>query len=87
MHTKLAFCLMGMLMLAGCGQDAMQVERSQNGAEAQLIAVVEGCRLWRVYDGNRVYIAVCDGKSADVQSRVSAGKNGTRPQYTVGVEK
>jgi len=77
---------MVLLMLAGCGQDAMQVQRSENGAVAQLIAVVEGCRLWRVNDGYSVYISVCDGKSADVQSRVSQGKNGTRPQYTIGAK-
>lgn len=79
---KTILALVVALALAGCN-DAMETQTSANGAEAKLIAEVDGCRLWRVYDGSYVYLARCPEGASGTQHDVSCGKNCTEPQFTV----
>lgn len=78
-----ALILAALLALAGCNE-AMDVQVSKNGAKAEMIAEVDGCRLWRVDDGYRdVYMARCPEGAASTQHSISCGKNCRRPQFTV----
>lgn len=75
--------LSSLLALAGCNE-AMDVQVSKNGAEAKLIAEVDGCRLWRLNDGWRdVYVARCPEGAVGVQHEVSCGKSCRRAEFTV----
>ena len=67
------------LPLAACGNKPMDRTASANGAVADLIATVDGCRVWRiggeVYD---VYMARCPEGAADMENSVTEGKTPTR---------
>lgn len=73
--------------LTACGSEGMQTERSSNGNEAKLIAIVKHCELWRVEDGSirSVYMSICDGTtSSSTQHSETCGKSCTRTVQTVG---
>jgi hypothetical protein len=53
------------ILLAGCNS-AMETEKSPNGATAEMIATVDGCRIWRINDGRHVYFARCPEGAADI---------------------
>lgn len=72
-----------LLALASCGQDPMKAETSPNGATAYLIATVDGCRLWRVWDGHDVYFARCPEGAVTTKYERQQGKT-TVSQFTVG---
>jgi len=74
-----------LLTLASCGQEPMKAETSANGATAYLIATVDGCRVWRVWDGVNVYFARCPEGAVTTKYERQQGKT-TVPQYTVGTE-
>lgn len=82
---KLTIALAAALALSACGNSAMEVQSSANGAEAALIAKVKHCELWRVKDHTHVYMTICDGDVAgDTQHDYSCGKGCTRTQFNVG---
>lgn len=62
----------------------MEKEVSENGTEASLIAVIDGCNLWRVWDGGYVYFARCTEGAADVYWRRQSGKTTARVQTVSG---
>jgi hypothetical protein len=76
---------LSLLALASCGQEPMKAETSANGATAYLIATVDGCRVWRVWDGVSVYFARCPEGAVTTKYERQQGKT-TVPQYTVGTE-
>lgn len=61
--TRLLAALLPLsLMLAACGADPIATANSGNpDVQANLIAEVDGCRIWRIRDGNerKVYMANC----------------------------
>lgn len=84
--NKILYPILAM-MLSACGSEGMQTERSANGAEAKLIAVVKQCELWRVNDGNirSVYMSICDDQvSGSTQYSENCGKGCTRLVQTTG---
>lgn len=76
---KRLLMLTGLLALVGCGNDAMEIVRSENGARADMIAVIKGCEVYRLNDGRHVYVTICPNGSANAQHQVSCGKGCTRP--------
>lgn len=71
--------------LAGCG--ATPISKAQTGnpeVEAGLIARIEGCNLYRIYDnGSRVYMTVCRGQAERTRWTESCGKGCTRTVETL----
>jgi hypothetical protein len=52
--------LIAALALAGCATAPIrQAETGNPGRSADLIAVVDGCKIWRIYDLHYVYFARC----------------------------
>lgn len=76
------------LMLAGCG--AEPIERTNSGnpdVSAGLLAEVDGCRIWRLSDGNsrNVYFANCSGRAQRMswEERHPCGGKGQTCPYPV----
>lgn len=76
--TIRALALFGIVALSGCSNEPMERQVSKNGTESGLIAVVDGCRIWRVHDGNleTIYFARCPEGAAPTKWDVtrSTGK-------------
>jgi hypothetical protein len=76
-----------MLGLAGCGNRSMETEVSANGAKSELIATVDGCRVWRLYDGHYVYFARCPEGSATTtwnETKSNGKTTSTIQRQTIG---
>ncbi|QXV74086.1 hypothetical protein [Rhizobium phage RHEph12] len=70
--------------LAACGNDAMETTYSANGAKADKIAVIEGCNLYRVYDGNlAVYTTICPHSNSVTQSSHNCGKGCEQKDFSM----
>lgn len=55
---------MAAALLASCGNDPIETQTPSNGAKAQMIAVVDGCHVWRMADGfTTVYLTKCGSDS------------------------
>jgi len=85
MRGRVVFTISAALLLASCG--AEPIERSATGnadVSAGLLAVVDGCRIWRLNDGNSrsVYFANCSGRAQRAEwteYRPCGGKGQTCP--------
>lgn len=57
-----------------------------NSDEARLVAVVDGCRLWRVDDryGDKPYFARCPEGAATTFEEHRSGKHSTKTTSTIG---
>jgi hypothetical protein len=85
MSARILFALSAALLVASCG--AEPIERSATGnadVGAGLLAVVDGCRIWRISDGSarNVYFANCSGRAQRVEweeRRPCGGKGQTCP--------
>lgn len=84
---KIVKILVGALLfvsLAACDvSEPMQQQTSANGTTADLIAVVDGCNVWRINgEFHAVYMARCPEGAAPMQNTVTSGKT-TRIQQTI----
>lgn len=70
------------VVLAGCGPKPMATETSSNGAEAQLIAVVEGCNVYRLYDGRYFHVTICKDATRSEVSETHKSSDGKRTYET-----
>lgn len=81
---------LSLAILSACnGPAGMETETSKNGVTAELIAEVDGCRVWRIDPGgtsHKVYMSRCFDGAATTQQAVSCGKNCTRPQFNLGAK-
>lgn len=80
MKPSIIFASAVVLALTSCGPDPMKVETSPNGANAYLIATVDGCRLWSV---EGIYFARCPEGAVNTKWEQQQGKT-TVTKYTVG---
>lgn len=84
---KLVFIAVPLIILSACSNPGMEKETSKNGVTAELIAEVDGCRVWRIDPGGvskYVYMSRCPEGAATTQRSVSCGKNCTTTQYNLG---
>ena len=79
MRRTLAF--LPLLALVGCqAQPIGPAQTSNPGVTADLIARIESCNLYRLYDGaNRVYMASCSRGETRIRWEEGCGKGCTRP--------
>lgn len=76
--------LVAMLLLVGCAKDPIAVDRTDNPeVNIHTLFTHNGCTVYRFYDnGYRHYFSDCRGS---VTSRVSCGKNCTRPTHVMNL--
>jgi len=79
---KLLISLGLLSLLYSCSPTPMKTEVSDNGAEGELIAKVDGCRIWRLRMENTVYFARCPEGPASLEHSYLSGKI-IRHQYTI----
>lgn len=73
----IATALSAAVLLAGCNPPPQPVvsQKTENGMDAELIAVVDGCRVWFIRGaGHTVYLANCGPGPAKTQWTVASGK-------------
>lgn len=76
--------LMMPFVLMGCNQgEPMDKAVSPNGNTADLVATVDGCRIWRVNLSRSVYFARCPTNAVSTQWETLEGKQVVRHQ-TIG---
>lgn len=69
---KIKYCLISILLLSGCYKDPEAVEVAGKGYNVGKLFVVDGCSVYRFYDGGRyVYFSSCTGNT---QSYHQVGK-------------
>jgi len=59
------------LCSTACDKNPIRSETKQNGVKVELIIEHEGCKVYRFYDGRKVYFTDC----SSVTHRYSCGKN------------
>lgn len=70
---KVAIIFLAVAILSGCEKKAESVQKAGVEFEVGKLFTVEGCTVWRFYDGGRpVYFSSCKGESGYKQT--SGGK-------------
>jgi hypothetical protein len=68
-----------LLVLAGCEFNPISIEvASENGRNSRIIAEVDGCRIWEVYnsDGHNPFFARCpEGAATSYEQYQGGNKN------------
>ncbi len=64
-------------VVVGCSEPAMQTVGSANGSvTVELLTIVDGCKVYRIWDDRKVYIAKC-GNNVVTSTKNGCGKNCT----------
>lgn len=75
--TKLT-TIMFLIFLFGCSRDGRPVQTTDNasGNGVEYLFTVDGCKMYKFYDFNRVYFMTCPNSST--QYEVNCGKSCTK---------
>jgi hypothetical protein len=73
-----AFATLSILLLTGCGADVIKSSETRNpGVSGGVLAVVDGCTVYKLNDGDRnIYFVKCGGTTT-TSWQSSCGKNCT----------
>ena len=71
------FIILSLLLLGACGKSAINSEIKENGIEVELIIEHNGCRVYRFYDGRKVYYTDCSSTTYQYDCGKNCVKNET----------
>lgn len=87
---RLLVALLGLLLI-GCAADPVERAKTDNpDVRAEILTTVDGCRVYRLYDGNdrRIYFVRCPGSMTQTSWQVtqSTGKSAVTHHYQVDTD-